>query len=109
MNDAEIEQCRQKLLKLRTELLELEESSKDAAQPPELDQTGISRRDAMQARQMAEEGGRRRKRQLQKIDGALRRIQAGEFGNCFICEVEIDAARLADDPTVTRCPDCVEE
>jgi DnaK suppressor protein len=112
MNGSEIEQCRQKLLRRRAELLDLEESSKEATQQVELDQAGmgcLSRRDAMHAQQMAEEGPRLRKRQLQKIDGALRRIEAGEYGKCFVCEEELDVAGLSDDPTTTRCANCVEE
>jgi DnaK suppressor protein len=112
MNESEIEQCRQKLLGLRAELLALEGSAKAAAQPVELEQAGmgcLSRRDAMHARQIAEEGPRQRKRQLQKIDGALRRIEAGEYGRCFVCEEELDARLLSEDPTTTRCEDCIEE
>lgn len=102
----------QKLLNLRAELLALEESSKEASRPEELDQAGmgcLSRRDAMLAQKTAEEGVRRRKRQLHKIDGALRRIKLGEYGKCFVCEREIDVRRLSADPTITRCEDCVEE
>ena len=111
MNTLEIEQLRQTLLSLRAELLKLEESSNEAAQPVELDQDSmghLSRRDAMQAQQKAEEGGRQRKRQIQKIEGALRRIEACEYGKCFVCEEELDACRLSEDPTTTRCMNCVE-
>jgi DnaK suppressor protein len=111
MNGPEIEEVKQKLLALRAGLLALEVSSKEAAQPVELDQAGmgrLSRMDAMQAQLMAQEGTRRRKRQLQKIDGALRRIEAGEYGRCFVCEEELDAQRLFSDPTITRCVNCVE-
>jgi DnaK suppressor protein len=112
MNRSEIDQCRQKLLSLRAELLKLEEASKDATQPVEHEQAGmgcLSRRESMQAQQMAEEGPRLRKRQLQKIDGALRRIEAGEYGRCFVCEEELDARTLSVDPTTTRCENCVEK
>ena len=111
MNETEIEQCRQKLLKLRSELEDFEESSREGTMPVELDHAGmggLSRRDAMQAQKLAEEGGRLRKRQIQKIDGALRRISLGEFGRCFVCEEELDAHRLSEDPTLTRCMKCVE-
>ena len=112
MKESEIEQFRQKLLSLRVELLGLEESSRETAQPLELDQAGmgrLSRRDAMQAQLMAQEGPRLRKRQLQKIEGALRRIEAGQYGKCFVCEEELDAPGLSVDPTTTRCENCVEE
>jgi DnaK suppressor protein len=112
MNESEIAQFRQKLLSLRAELLDIEGSSKEVTQPKELDQAGmgrLSRRDAMQAQLMAQEGARLRKRQLQKIDGALRRIEAGEYGKCFVCEEELDAPGLSVDPTTTRCDNCVED
>jgi DnaK suppressor protein len=112
MKSSEMETYKKKLLDLRAELLALEDSSKDAAQPVELDQSGmgsLSRMDALQAQLMAQEGARRRKRQLQKIDGALRRIEAGEYGRCFVCEEEIGASRLSMDPAITRCVSCVDE
>ena len=62
----------------------------------------------MHAQQAAEEGPRQRKRQLQRIEGALRRIEAGEYGNCFVCEEELDIAALSIDPTTTRCGNCAE-
>ena len=112
MNGSEIERFRKKLLSLRAELLDIEELSRETTQPEELDQAGIgclSRRDAMQAQLMAQEGTRMRKRQLQKIEGALRRIEAGEYGKCSVCEEELDARGLSVDPTTTRCENCVEE
>ncbi len=57
---------------------------------------------------MAREPARRRQRQLGKIEGAFRRIEAGEYGNCFVCGEEIDIHRLSADPTYTRCLKCVE-
>jgi DnaK suppressor protein len=111
MNEVEIEEFKQKLLSLKTELQKLEESSKEATMPVELDQAAfgrLSRMEAIQAQLMAEEGGRRRRRQLQKIEGSLRRIEAGEYGNCFICSDEIEMPRLLVDPTYTRCIKCVE-
>ncbi len=112
MNETEIEQFRQKLLGLRAELQALEESAKETTKPVELDQASmgrLSRMDAMLAQQMAQEGSRRRKRQLLKIDGALRRIESGAYGKCFICEKEIDVRRLSVDPTTTRCMNCIEQ
>ena len=112
MNESETEQCRQRLLILRAELLALEESAKEAKGPEHIHQAGmdrLSRADAMQKMLADEEGSRQRKRRLQKIEGALRRLKLGEFGRCFVCEKEIDACRLSADPTITRCEDCEEE
>jgi DnaK suppressor protein len=111
MNETQIEQVRQKLLRHRLELQKLEEASKKEAKPLDLDQAALSRlsrRDAMQKQLMIEEPARRRQRQLGKIEGAFRRIEAGEYGNCFICSEEIDIHRLSEDPTCTRCIKCVE-
>ena len=110
MNEAEIEQFRHKLLDLKAELQDLEESSKTAvpAEPAQTAFDGLSRKDAMHAHLMAQEPARRRQRQLGKIEGAFRRIEAGDFGYCFICGEEIDADRLTVDPTNTRCVKCVE-
>lgn len=111
MNDAELETYRQTLLKLRATLLSVEETSRAAAGIVELDQAAVgrlSRMDAMQAQQMAQEAERRRHLQLQKTEGALRRIEADEFGFCYVCGNEIDARRLQADPTITRCLKCAQ-
>ena len=111
MNDTELETYRQRLLTLRTSLLDLEQTSLDASRVVELDQAAVgrlSRMDAMQAQQMAQETERRRHLQLQKIEGALRRIEADEFGYCYVCGNEIDTGRLQVDPTITRCTKCMQ-
>lgn len=109
MNPEETEQFRQQLVQLKSELEALEQATQKNGQTVELDQsrTGrLTRMDAMQAQQMALEDARRRQQQLVKIDGALRRIEADEFGLCYVCEEEIDVRRLAVDPTNTRCIKC---
>ena len=111
MNDAELELNRQKLVRLRSELRELEETFRETSEPVKLDQARVgrlSRMDAMQAQQMALEAVRRRQLQLLKVEGTLRRIESGEYGYCFVCGEEIDIRRLSVDPTNTRCMKCVE-
>ncbi len=111
MNETEIEQFRQKLFSLRSELQKLEESSNEAGklvEPDQADSGRLSRREAMQAQLIAEEAVRGPKRQLGKIEGAFRRIEAGDYGNCFMCGEEIEHHRLSEDPTYTRCTKCVE-
>jgi len=112
MNEGEIEKIRQKLLGLRLELQELEQAFKETGEPVELDQARVgrlSRMDAMQAQQMALEAARRRQNQLLKVEGALRRIESGEYGFCFVCGEEIDVRRLSVDPANTRCIKCAEK
>ena len=111
MNEAEIEQFRQQLLRLRADLEGLNEVSAEAARPIALDQARVgrlSRMDAMQAQQMAQETARRRRHQLLMIEGALRRIDAGSYGNCIVCGEAIDIRRLAFDPSNARCIGCAE-
>ncbi len=111
INEAELEQFKHRLVRLRAELQNLEESSKEATRPAEPDQAAsgrLSRMAAMQAQLTAGEPARRRQRQLGKIEGALRRIEAGDYGNCFLCGEEIDSHQLSLDPTNTRCIKCVE-
>jgi DnaK suppressor protein len=43
---------------------------------------------------------------LKKIDTALRRIEEGEYGDCFECGGEIAEARLRALPFAIRCRDC---
>ena len=43
-----------------------------------------------------------------QADRDKRGRQAGEFGQCFVCEEELDAELLSVDPTITRCANCVE-
>lgn len=112
MNETEIDQFKHKLFSLRSELQCLEESPIEMTKPVELDKAGMGRLSLMAvmiAHQRAQEGARRRQRQLQKIDGALLRIESREYGKCFICEEEIDLPRLSVDPTNTRCIKCIEQ
>ena len=111
MKDAEIENIKQKLIRLESGLRDLEQASKDTTRPVELDQASVgrlSRMDAMQAQQMAVENARRRQQELARIEGALRRIESGEYGYCFGCGEAIDVRRLAVAPTSTRCVACAE-
>lgn len=47
-------------------------------------------------------------RTLQGIEGALRRLQEGKYGECSDCGGEISAARLRAMPFAERCRDCQE-
>jgi len=112
VNAGEIEQYRNLLLRLRAELQELGDTSRETGEPVELDQARVgrlSRMDAMQAQEMALEAARRRKQQLLKIEGALHRIESGEYGYCFICGEEMTTGRLSVDPTNTRCMECIDK
>jgi len=109
MDEKQIEEFRQRLLQMRTELEAISGTSNDAAKPVTLDQTSVgrlSRMDAMQAQNMAIETKERRENQLLRIENALRRIDAGEYGECLTCGEDIDVRRLGVDPSYTQCIDC---
>ncbi len=111
LTDTEIQEIKERLLQLKSELLAIEESGREAARPVQLDQASVgrlSRMDAMQAQSMAMAAGRRREEQLARIAGAFRRIESGDFGYCFVCGEEIGLERLRFDPTTTRCIGCKE-
>ncbi|NOX27217.1 MAG: TraR/DksA family transcriptional regulator [Gammaproteobacteria bacterium] len=110
MNNDDIERIKAQLLYLQGALYKQEEDFKEASQPVELDQAKVgrlSRMDAMQAHEMALEASRRRKAQLLRVGGAMRRIELG--GYCLSCEEEIDIRRLEFDPTSTHCIQCAEK
>lgn len=102
---------RRELNDRRTELEVLVASSKEARDAVELDQSRVgrlSRIDAIQDQAMALETDRRRTIALQRIDSALKRLDAGEYGTCVRCGEEIEPARLTLDPAATICIDCAE-
>ena len=67
----------------------------------------LTRMDAMQSQAMAIETERRRDLEIKRIDAALGRIDADEFGYCGICGEPIDTRRLENDPTVVTCITCL--
>ena len=102
---------KQKLLTLREELLEVEESGNDAAGTVELDQSKLgrlSRMDALQSQAIAKDAQQRRAVQKQRIDSALSRLEKGNYGLCIRCEELIDPKRLEFDPSVPLCFDCAQ-
>jgi RNA polymerase-binding transcription factor len=105
----DIESLKTRLIEQREALLDVAESSREAAQTVELDQSRVgrvSRMDAMRAQAMAKESDRRRVLALQRIKGALQRIEDGDYGYCMACDEPITASRLEVDPGALLCIDC---
>lgn len=83
--------------------------TKDERAPVELDQTSVgrlSRIDSLQAQAMALAADKRRHDEMRRIESALERVEAGEYGYCVQCGEEIGEARLAADATVAACIKC---
>lgn len=97
---------------LQAELAELRARSTDTTAdraPVTLDQQSVgrlSRMDAMQAQSMATAMEQRRKNRIARIQDALRRLEADDFGFCDDCGAFIGEGRLAVDPIVRRCISC---
>ncbi len=111
MTDIDTATFRARLLALQQTLRDTAETSRASTGTVHLDQQAVgrlSRMDALQSQQLAIESERRRQLQLTRIDGALRRIDSGDFGVCFKCGDDIDLRRLQADPTITRCVHCAE-
>ncbi len=100
---------KKKLLQLKAELIDLDEASHAGTQPVALDQSSVgrlSRMDAMQVQAMSLETKRRREIQIQRIEGALKRIENDAYGYCVTCDEVIDPKRLDFDLTAFLCIHC---
>ena len=102
---------RGELVALRERVVAATEHGAEAAQPVELDQQRVgrlSRMDALQGQEMARAAERRRDTELRKIDAALARLEAGDYGWCVRCGEEIASERLRLDPAIPVCIDCAQ-
>lgn len=78
-------------------------------QPVELDQATqgrLSRLDAISQQQMGQAGRSRMQIALRRIEAALARHAAGEYGVCRRCDEPIAPARLDADPAAPLCIEC---
>lgn len=93
----------------RVELAALSQNSAAARRPVELDQQSVgrlTRQDALQQQAMAKAQEVRRVNEQRKIDAALIRIDADDYGWCEECGEAIVVRRLEIDPTALRCAAC---
>lgn len=97
-------------LQARLDALDAESRiNKDARDTVALDQQSVgrlSRMDAMQQQAMAEAQERERARLRVRIEMALRRVDAGTYGECEECGEDIAPGRLKIDPAATLCVAC---
>ena len=79
--------------------------------PVALDQQSVgrlSRMDALQQQAMSRASEAARRRDLQRVETAMRRLRDGEYGYCETCGEPIADGRLAVDPMAERCVDCAQ-
>ncbi len=104
----ELEAQRRKLLKLREELTELVVSATDGAKPVDLDEPigRLSRVDAMQQQKILAANRLAAQQRRHRVEAALSRIDAGEYGECVGCGEEIDPRRMQAQPETPMCIRC---
>ena len=110
-DDIDLEAARALLTARRASLQEVLSSGAEAAQPVELDQQRVgrlSRMDAMQQQAMSRETDRRRRLELKRIEGAMGRVNSGEYGWCLRCGEGIGPRRLTVDPAALHCVECAD-
>lgn len=80
--------------------------------PVELDQARVgrlSRMDAIQQQAISQAALRLAGLERQRIEAALNRIDAGDYGICVVCGEEIAEGRLRSDPSVFACIECAQK
>ena len=88
-----------------------EEESAASRAAVTLDQQSVgrlSRMDALQQQAMAQAEQRRRGHDLARIEAAMGRIAAQDYGFCGECGEPIGVRRLTVDPMATRCIACAD-
>jgi DnaK suppressor protein len=107
--DLDPDTLRQTLNQRLAELRKSSASTADSRKPVALDQASVgrlSRMDAMQMQAMAQAAERLRGRDIARVEAALERLDAGDYGTCVTCGETIGEQRLATDPTIPTCITC---
>lgn len=111
MKREKIEQFRAMLLQQRQALFDevssLETNLQEIAtdREPEIEEAAQAERAALLLDRLDARG----KFELEELDRALARIEAGEYGQCLSCHQAIAAGRLHALPATAYCRDCAEE
>lgn len=109
LSEHQINRLRVLLEARQRELTSLLEHSDQASKPVTLDQQAvgrISRIDAIQQQQMALASQEQTQQLLQRVELALERIDAGEYGLCLRCAEPIPYARLEAQLFAGLCLEC---
>jgi len=102
MNDRQVEYFRRKLLNWRSELLADSKDTIEGLQDGTRNIPDVADRASEETDRALELRTRDRQRKLvSKIDGALRRIEEGEFGYCSVTGEPISLKRLDARPIAT--------
>lgn len=86
------------------DMLERIEDRLDDPKDPDVEERATEREED----EVLETQGNAGLKELQAIDAALGRIEAGTYGICFNCKEEISEARLEAVPYATKCRNCMQ-
>ena len=100
--------ARRVLAEKQAEVAGLLDPHSGAGEPVQAGSDGVAGVEKLQEQAMAQDVERRRRQELARIDAALARIEAGEYGFCTVCGEPIPEARLELDPAVALCVDCAQ-
>jgi DnaK suppressor protein len=109
MDQAQIDQLRTRLITQQRELIEQLHNAEATTKPVTLDQQSVgrvSRIDAIQQQQMAIANQQQANEVLKRIELALVRMDADNYGDCLECGESIAHARLQAQPFAGLCIDC---
>jgi DnaK suppressor protein len=105
----ELEEVRNELRRRRAAILEATRRAADELDALRASDRGQELEEEAQAEQGAtdlERLGQAERLELQRIDAALARIDAGGYGTCAECGAAIGLKRLKALPWALRCTDC---
>jgi DnaK suppressor protein len=108
VTDADLDQVRTTLQRRRRALLETVRRASEeldalrGTRVPEFEEGAQLDHEAFTLSRL----GENQRREVQQIDAALSRIEAGEYGVCRDCEADIDPRRLAALPYALLCTEC---
>ena len=110
MDDERLAGLRVRLESRRVELRELIDAGEKADVPiaPDSSLGRLTRVDALQGQQMSAALVQRNREELSRVERALRRMEAGDYGTCGRCGEEIADARLQAVPDALLCRPCAE-
>lgn len=109
LSNSELADLKRRLIERKAELNHLSSSSAEVRQAVDLDQSRVgrlSRMDALQMQAMEQAIEQNRTLERQRIEHALRLMEAGDYGECIRCGELIGRPRIHLDPSLITCVDC---
>lgn len=98
------EVIQEKIEETKEEIEQLEELTKPIE--PDNAYGRLSRMDAINNKTINDAALRKQKKQLQKLERALSKIDEGNYGTCLKCGEDIPVGRLKFMPWTTKCVKC---